>query len=129
MKRLTIVIVFLLGLMVAEPGTAQITSADSAAVLLGMANRLRAEGRLSLANSLLDLIVQQFPATPAALEAQRLRGEFRGVVKEESGKTELLVFSTAYGLALGGLVPLAFDADDPEIYGIGLISAVPPGSC
>src|SRR5688572_26097080 len=103
MKRLTIVVVFLLGLMVAEPVSAQVSSADSAAVLLGVANRLRAEGRVSLANSLLDLIVQQFPATPAAAEAQRMRLEFRGVAEERSGKTELLVFSTMYGLALGGL--------------------------
>ena len=127
MKRLTIVIVFLLGLMVAEPVSAQVSPADSAAVLLGVANRLRAEGRASLANSLLDLIVQQFPATPAAVEAQRMRLAFRGVAEERSGKTELLVFSTMYGLALGGLVPLAFEADDPEIYGLGLIVGGPSG--
>src|SRR5688572_20237549 len=127
MKRITLVILFLLGMVAAEPARAQVTTADSAAVLLGVANRLRAEGRISLANSLLDLILQQYASTPSAAEAQRLRNEFRGAPDEASGKTQLLVFSTTYGLALGALVPLAFEADDPEVYGLGLIVGGPSG--
>ncbi|MEX2282128.1 MAG: hypothetical protein WEE89_06570 [Gemmatimonadota bacterium] len=127
MKRIAIAVLFLLGMAAAEPARAQVSTADSAAVLLGVANRLRAEGRISLANSLLDLILQQYASTPSAAEAQRLRNELRGAPEEPSGKTELLVFSTTYGLALGALVPAAFEADAPEIYGLGLIVGGPTG--
>jgi hypothetical protein len=48
-------------------------------------------------------------------------------VEERSGKTELLVFTTAYGLALGGAIPAAFDANDTEAYGVGLIVGGPVG--
>ncbi len=127
MKRLAIALLFVLGMAATQPAHAQVTTADSAAVLLGVANRLRAEGRISLANSLLDLILRQYATTPSAEEAQRLRTQLRGVAEEASGKTQLLVFSTAYGLALGALVPLAFEANDPEIYGLGLIVGGPTG--
>ncbi len=106
---------------------AQVSSADSAAVVLNLATQLRAEGRTNLANSLLALVLERWPNTPAAAEAARLRGELRTVVEERSGKTELLVFSTSYGLALGAAIPGAFNSDQPEVYGLGLIAGGPLG--
>lgn len=107
---------------------AQVTQADSAAVLLGIATRLRAEGRATLANQLLDLIRERYANTPAAAEAARLRAAVRVVdVDERSGKTELLIWSTTYGLAVGTLVPVAFGADDPEPIGVGMIVGGPLG--
>ncbi|HSL69908.1 MAG TPA: hypothetical protein VK864_06670 [Longimicrobiales bacterium] len=113
--------------LAAAPAAAQMTQADSAAVLLGVATRLRAEGRNALANSMLDLILERWGNTPAAAEARTLRGELRTVVEERSGKTELLVFTTTYGLALGVMIPPAFEANDPEAYGLGLIAGGPAG--
>jgi hypothetical protein len=106
---------------------AQGSAADSAAVLLGVATQLRAEGRTNLANSLLVLIMERWPGTPAATEAVRLRGQLRTVVEERSGKTELLVFTTTYGLALGVMLPAAFGSEEPEAYGVGLIAGGPTG--
>jgi hypothetical protein len=111
----------------ASPTAAQITRSDSAAVLLGVVQRLQADGRTELASSLLDLILERYAGTAAAAEAQRLRGALRAAPEERSGKTELLVFTTGYGLALGVVVPLAFDLDEPEAFGVGLITGGPAG--
>ena len=109
------------------PVAAQATRGDTAAVLLDVATRLSQEGRASLSRSLLDLIIERYPGTAAADAAQRLRLAARGVVEERSGRTELLVWSTAYGLALGAAIPAAFGSDDPEVYGVGLLVGGPAG--
>jgi hypothetical protein len=109
------------------PVAAQVTPADSAAVLLGVARSLRAEGRTALANSLLTLIIERYAATPAATEAQQLREGLRNVQDERSGRTELLVWSTSYGLMLGALTPVAFEADSEEAVGFGLLVGGPIG--
>jgi hypothetical protein len=119
---------FLAALVLVIPARVRAQSAaDSAAVMLGVATQLRAEGRSTLANSLLALIMERWPSTPAAAEAERLRGQMRTVVDERSGKTELLVFTTAYGLALGVAVPAAFGSEEPEVFGVGLIAGGPTG--
>ena len=109
------------------PLAAQVTQADSAAVLLGVARSLRAEGRTTLANSLLTLIIDRYASTPAAAEAQQLREGLRNVQDEQSGRTELLVWSTSYGLMLGALTPVAFESDSQEAVGFGLLVGGPLG--
>jgi len=128
LKRIVVAATLLLGAGAVRPAVAQVTTADSAAVLLGAANQLRAEGRNSLSTELLELIVRRFPGTPAALEARRLLDlRPRRVVEDRPGRTELLVWSTLYGAALGAAVPAAFEADEPAIYGLGLIAGAPAG--
>jgi hypothetical protein len=117
----------LLGLALAQPVAAQVTAADSAAVLLGVANRLRAEGRTTLSTSILNLIIERYASTPSAVDARRTLAEMTSAVEEASGKTELLVFSTTYGLALGALIPAALGSESPEVYGVGLIVGGPSG--
>jgi len=127
MRRLLLAIFAAGALAVPVRASAQVTQSDSAAVLLGVATRLRAEGRNAMANSLLDLIVERYGNTPSAAEARALRAQQSRVQEEGSGKTELLVWSTTYGLALGVLTPVAFGVDDPEVYGLGLIAGGPAG--
>jgi hypothetical protein len=128
LRRILVSFAALILLLTPVRGQAQqMSAADSANVLLGVASQLRAEGRANLANSLLNLIVERWPNSAAAAEANRLRAGIRTVVEERSGKTELLVFTTAYGLALGGAIPAAFDAHDSEAYGVGLIVGGPVG--
>jgi hypothetical protein len=103
------------------------TAADSAGVLLGVAVRLKDEGQNPLARSILNLIVQRYANTPAALEAQRLIDALRADRTDQSGRSELMVWGTTYGLFLGAAIPYAFDAQDPEPYGIGLIVGGPAG--
>jgi hypothetical protein len=119
----------LLMLAAGWPGqvAAQATRADSAAVLLTMAKTLRAEGRGAQADAMLALILERYAGTPAATEAQQLRAALPRNFDERSGKTELLVWTTTYGLILGTLVPAAADAESPEAYGLGLILGGPTG--
>jgi len=62
--------------------------------------RLQAEGRAQLATTLLQLVQERYPNTPAAAEAARLLAEVRRNVSDRSGDTELMVFGTTYGAAL-----------------------------
>jgi hypothetical protein len=126
LRRIVFSLAAALVLVLPASGQAQ-SAADSAAVMLGVATQLRAEGRTTLANSLLALIMERWPSTPAGAEAGRLRGQMRTVVEERSGKTELLVFTTTYGLALGAAVPAAFGSEAAEAYGVGLIAGGPTG--
>lgn len=121
------VVLVCMALLVAEPVRAQTTRADTAAVLLDVATRLRQEGRASLSRSLLDLIVERYAGTPAAATAAQLRVQQRAVSEERSGRTELLVWSTVYGMALGAAIPAAFDAREPAAYGVGLLVGGPTG--
>ena len=92
-----------------------------------MANRLQDEGRTQLARQLLELVRQRYPNTPAAIEAARLLEQLTRDVREDSGRTELMVFGTSYGAALGIGLPVALRADDPTSYGLGLIIGGPAG--
>ena len=103
------------------------TAADSAGVLLGVADRLESEGEVQLARSILDLITRRYANTPAAEIAARRLTEQRASRVEQSGRTELLVFGTTYGLFLGAAIPVALDSNDPEAYGVGLIVGGPTG--
>lgn len=104
------------------------TRADSAAVLLRAAEQLRVEGEAGAARAVLELILRQYAGTPAALEVDRMMAMLRRTPDaERSGRTELLVFGTMYGAWLGVAGPLAFDADSPEAFGIGLLLGAPLG--
>ena len=122
-----------LSLAVAAPGRAAAQGApvDTAAVLLDLAGKLETEGRLEAARMLYRLILERYPSAAAAGEA-RLRLGFVDrridvARAEQSGRTELLVWSTLYGLWLGVAVPAAFGAEDAEVYGFGLLVGGPTG--
>jgi hypothetical protein len=51
----------------------------------------------------------------------------RGSQEVGSGNTELIVFNTFYGAALGVIVPAALGADGPEPYGAGILVGAPAG--
>ena len=94
-------------------------------MLVGVAERLQAEGRDDLARELLRLVQQRYPASPAAQRAAQLLAV--RARRDDSGRTELIVGGTVYGAALGIAVPLAFEADDPEAFGAGLLLGAPAG--
>jgi hypothetical protein len=106
---------------------AQVTPADSAGVLVGVAARLQAEGRAELAMTLLRLVRERYPNTPAAAEAARILAGLERTRSDRSGDTELMVFGTTYGAALGIAVPIAVRSNEPEAYGLGLIIGGPLG--
>ena len=94
---------------------------------MSVATQLQAEGRTQLARTLLELVRERYPNTAAAAEAVRLLGVMQQRTVDTSGRTELMVFGTTYGAALGVTVPIALESDAAEAYGLGLIVGAPLG--
>ena len=110
----------------AEPASAQVTAADSAAVLLGAAAELEQRGETEAAETLYRYLANRFEGTPAAATALAWLEAERGGL-QGGGETELKVWSTTYGIWLGVTVPLALNAGGPEPYGVGLLLGAPGG--
>jgi hypothetical protein len=111
----------------AQVTSSQVTPADSAEVLLDAASRFSSQGRHDVADALYRLIVERFPSTPAADVARLRLGAARAQGTAGSGRVELQVWSTLYGLWLGIAVPGALGAENSEPYGLGLLLGGPAG--
>lgn len=111
----------------ASPAAAQLASSDSAAVLLDAARGFEDGGRWDVAAAVYQLIVDRYPATPAATEARARLAAAPSDVADGSGSVELRVWMTIYGAWLGIAVPGAFGADSSEPYGVGLLLGGPTG--
>lgn len=126
MRILPSLVVGLLILGACGRAEAQVTRADSAAVLLHAATTFAREGRPEVAAALHQLILERFAGTPAADRARialaRPVPEPRG-----GGATELRIWGTLYGGWLGVAVPGAFGVDDSRGYGAGLLVGAPLG--
>ncbi len=115
---------FLAGLGTAQQVEAQPSAADSAAIVLGVAESFEAMGDAGTALRLYRHILAFFPGTPAAREVTALLAM---TVPRGGGETELAVSSTLYGLWLGVAVPWALEASDQWAYGLGLVVGGPAG--
>ena len=106
---------------------AQVTAADSAAVLLQAATAFEQDGQWEVAEALLIHITERYGGTPAALTASsRLAAAPADRVGRVSGM-ELPVFGTLYGLWLGVAVPAVLGTDSEEALGAGLLIGGPVG--
>jgi hypothetical protein len=94
---------------------------------VSVAAQLQAEGRTGLARTLLQLVRDRYPNTPAAAEAMRLLGLLQQSADDTSGRTELMVFGATYGAALGVALPVALESESAEAFGLGLIAGAPIG--
>lgn len=123
------VVVALLLTAIAAPAYAQepITRADSAEVLVGTAERLRAQGADELAEALARLVERRYADTPAFARAVALLGDAEVGRVSRGGRIGLVSFTTLYGAWLGVAVPLMFEADRAEAYGLGLLTGAPLG--
>jgi hypothetical protein len=106
---------------------AQVSAADSAAVLLETARTFEARERWDVAEPLYRLILERYGATPAAALARERLAAPPAQVVYGSGRVEMQVWTTLYGAWLGVAVPAAFGADEPEAYGTGLLVGAPAG--
>ena len=106
---------------------AQVSKADSAAVLFETARRINWQGDVKLARELMLHLVREFPDTPAAQDALTLltAGEERS--QATSGRAGLIVSSTLFGAWLGVAVPAALGAETASPYGAGLLLGAPTG--
>ena len=111
------------------PAAAQepVSRADSADVLVGTAERLHAQGSNRLAEALARMVERRYADTPAVARASALLALLRANERSSSGRVGLVAFTTIYGAWLGVAVPLMFDADQPETYGLGLLTGAPLG--
>lgn len=110
-----------------SPAEAQLSRADSAAVLLRTAQDFDAAGDARTSEALLAYVVERYGDTAAGAAALDLLVGPGGERLDRASRIELPVFSTLYGLWLGAAVPAAFGADDPEAYGAGLLIGGPLG--
>jgi hypothetical protein len=104
----------------------EVSRSDSAAVLLNAAQRLEADGQRVAASAVLTFIVRNFGDTPSAAAARRTLTE-QPAEGEGSGRVELVAWGTLYGAWLGIVVPAALSADQPELWGVGLLAGGPLG--
>jgi hypothetical protein len=112
------------------PVSAQVTRADTAAVLLRAARDFQSEGRREVAEALLRYASERFGDTPAGAEAFQALQALRASPLQattQSSRVELQVWSTLYGLWLGVAVPGALGASGSEPYGLGLLLGGPGG--
>jgi hypothetical protein len=110
-----------------DDAAAQVTAADSAAVLLDAARDFEAQGRRDVADALYRLIVERYPGSAAAADARVRLAALPAAEADGSGRVELRIWMTLYGAWLGAAVPAAFGADSPEPYGAGLLLGGPAG--
>ncbi len=110
-----------------QPASAQVTRADSAAVLLVAAEDLEQRGETDAAETLYRYIAERFDGTSAAETAHAWLEAASAERSLGGGETELKVWSTIYGIWLGIAVPAALSADSPEPYGVGLLLGAPGG--
>ena len=130
MRSSLLVVTALLVLLCAHtPAAAQqpITRADSADVLVGTAERLHANGSEVLAEALAALVRRRYADTPAAARADLLLATLRANASSGAGRIGLVAYSTIYGAWLGVAVPIMFEADRPQAYGLGLLTGAPLG--
>ena len=106
---------------------AQLTSADTADVILGTARVFDSEGRWDVAEALYRLLIERYGATVAATDARGRLVSPPAEVLYGDGSVELTVWMTLYGAWLGVALPGALGADSPEPYGVGLLAGAPTG--
>jgi len=106
---------------------AQLTAADSAAVLLETARTFEARERPDVAEALYRLVLERYGSTEAAATARARLAAVSAAASSGSGAVELQVWMTLYGAWLGVAVPAAFGSDAAEAYGVGLLAGGPTG--
>lgn len=123
-------LVFLLLIMAAAaPAVAQdpVPDDSQAQELYQTALLLEAEGEHQLADSILDYILRRYPESAVAARIRATRVLTGARSDDGDGRTELVVWSTLYGLWLGVAVPAMLSAQGTEAYGLGLLAGGPAG--
>ncbi|MDX1492899.1 MAG: hypothetical protein R3253_02405, partial [Longimicrobiales bacterium] len=129
LRRAFLLPVLLLTLLASAPdgAEAQLSRADSAAVLLQAADAFAQEGRWEIAEAIYERIVERYGGTPAATQARARMSAPESERPQRPSRVELQVFGATYGAWLGLAVPIALGSDAPEAYGAGLLVGAPLG--
>ncbi|MGD2135131.1 MAG: hypothetical protein PVF27_03180 [Gemmatimonadales bacterium] len=101
---------------------AQDTPADTAMVLVQVAQSLETAGERELAEELYRLVLERYPDTAAAdLAAGRLDA-LGNVRRQGNGRVRFVVYNTLFGTWLGLAIPLAAGAEEAPAFGAGLLA-------
>lgn len=111
--------------LTATPARAQVTRADTAAVLLDAARTFQDEGRLELAEQLLAMLAERYGDTDAGRQAGQALTGVQSQRAAGRGHAGYVVWSTIFGAWMGVAIPAAFGADQPEPFGLGLLVGTP----
>lgn len=108
-----------------------------AAVIYRLGLKYAAQNRHEITSILFADLLQNYPQSPHASHAKAYSADldqlwktkkalfWRGALLDQSGRTELLIFSGYYGLWLGIATPIALSADSPQAFALGLLLGAP----
>jgi len=106
-------------------------------VIHGLALRYASQADYDMAMKLLRVLISDYPESDQAVSAGALYEDvrqlsesrkafiWRGSLLDQSGRTDILVFSGYYGLWLGIAAPVFFESDSPQAYAAGFLLGGP----
>ncbi len=115
----------------------QIDKQTEAEILYKLALKYAAQTRYDESRHLFNSLVQEFPDVEVAEQARQLQAQvtrlaqsknalfLKGALLDQSGRTELLLFSGYYGLWAGIAIPVALESGSPQAHALGLILGGP----
>ena len=116
----------------------EVTNRDvEAKSLYSLALRYASQAQYDFTANLISHLIEFYPDTPEASQAKRLQPNiqrlirtkkaliFRGSLIDQSGRTEVLIFSGYYGLWLGIATPIWLGAESPQAVALGLLFGGP----
>lgn len=105
--------------------------------LYRLALKYASQTRYDLTTQLLADLIQNYSESPEALQAKEFRPGIERILKskkaliwkgsllDQTGRTDLLIFSGYYGIWLGIATPIFLEASSAEAYGAGLLLGGP----
>ncbi len=108
-----------------------------AEILYRLALKYASQARYDISFRLLGDLISSYPHSKDAANAKQIYANTerlwktkkalfsKGALLDQSGRTDILIFSGYYGLWLGIATPILFEADSPQAYAAGLLLGAP----
>jgi len=106
-------------------------------MLYRLALKYASQARYDVSSKLLSDLISDYPRSNQALNAKEFHVNterlwktrkalfWKGSLLDQSGRTDVLIFSGYYGVWLGIATPIFFEADSPQAYAAGLLLGAP----
>lgn len=108
-----------------------------AAILYRLALKYASQARYDVTSRLIRDLLLAYPESEPALKIKEFQANaeqlwktrkalfWKGSLLEQSGRTDILIFSGYYGLWLGIATPIFLEAESPQVYAAGLLLGAP----